>query len=502
MTARWSIRHSGRLLDSTTSPEPWKDLARDVSVWLDSRSIPEGHPFLLSPEFYYDVRLNRYFVSSTRLLEPSTTTINRARALKGFLDFLWFAREKRDWRNADAFDHAAYLQWRRVALEGPHVSGATWNQEVSLLHGFFSWSVAQGLVGTNPIPERPIRSAPGGVWPRRAKSGVAPASFAHDASRGHLEWLPPNDYRRWRDTGVGGYGLDGTVDPDFRGLWVSRNSLFTDLMVRTGLRLSEQAHLLLRDMPQSPAGVGYTRFWLPRAIAKGGSARWVYVPDHLFRDLWDYVKYDRATLVSRARRAGRYASVARPLLVESHLGRGVLLINDSGRKYEASLSGLSHVDRKRLFRETPAGLEPESLWLNRFGDPMSTAGWKSVFTAGNERCARLGVALHCHAHMLRHSFAVVTLEQLQRGHIAALGAQNEAQRAHYTRIFGDPLDWIRRRLGHRSVTTTVRYLHALQELEMESRMSLVPDTWDDPLPDDSSLLPADPAERDRNGRPE
>jgi hypothetical protein len=28
----------------------------------------------------------------------------------------------------------------------------------------------------------------------------------------------------------------------------------------------------------------------------------------------------------------------------------------------------------------------------------------------------------------------------------------------YTRIFGDPLDWVRRRLGHRSVSTTQTYL--------------------------------------------
>ena len=31
----------------------------------------------------------------------------------------------------------------------------------------------------------------------------------------------------------------------------------------------------------------------------------------------------------------------------------------------------------------------------------------------------LPVLLRCHAHLLRHTFAVVTLEQLQRGHVAA-----------------------------------------------------------------------------------
>jgi integrase len=58
------------------------------------------------------------------------------------------------------------------------------------------------------------------------------------------------------------------------------------------------------------------------------------------------------------------------------------------------------------------------------------------------------------------------------------------QRGHYQKVFGDPLDWIRRRLGHRSVESTMIYLHALQELEMRTRMELVPDDWDAPASDE------------------
>jgi integrase len=105
--------------------------------------------------------------------------------------------------------------------------------------------------------------------------------------------------------------------------------------------------------------------------------------------------------------------------------------------------------------------------------------WKGIFRDANERCKRAGVDLTCHPHALRHTFAVVTLEQLQRGHIDALARLNPEQRRHYTRIFGDPLDWVRRRLGHKSVITTIKYLHALSELEMHTRMKLVPSDWDD-----------------------
>ena len=79
--------------------------------------------------------------------------------------------------------------------------------------------------------------------------------------------------------------------------------------------------------------------------------------------------------------------------------------------------------------------------------------------------------------ILRHTYAVVTLEQLQREHIRELGAMNPGQRTTYEQVFGYPLDWVRRRLGHRSVETTFKYLHTLNELAMETRLALVPDEW-------------------------
>jgi hypothetical protein len=42
-------------------------------------------------------------------------------------------------------------------------------------------------------------------------------------------------------------------------------------MVRTGLRLAEQSALTVFEMPLDRGLGGYQRFWLPAAIAKGGS---------------------------------------------------------------------------------------------------------------------------------------------------------------------------------------------------------------------------------------
>jgi hypothetical protein len=74
-----------------------------------------------------------------------------------------------------------------------------------------------------------------------------------------------------------------------------------------------------------------------------------------------------------------------------------------------------------------------------------------------------------------------------------LGELSVDQRGHYTRVFGDPLDWVRRRLGHRSVVTTQIYLHALAELEMQTRMMLIPDDWEDPRDDQVTLRPVGPS---------
>ncbi|MFI2562276.1 hypothetical protein [Nocardia farcinica] len=137
-------------------------------------------------------------------------------------------------------------------------------------------------------------------------------------------------------------------------------------------------------------------------------------------------------------------------------------------------------ERVNLLVDGPDGLQPAAFWLTENGTPMSVPGWKEVFRQANLRCRHHGFRFWGHPHLLRHTFAVVTLEQLQRGHIAEQKDRNNEQRRTYSLVFGDPLDWVRRRLGHRSVLSTQTYLHVLAELEMETRMALVPEDWDDP----------------------
>jgi len=451
----------------------------DLVSWLHETGLPDGLPFLLSPRFEYDVALNSYFFQAN-LTAPWNSNANRARALARFFTFLHVSRGGKSWRAASEADHLAFHQWRRRDEAGPHVKGGTWSHEVSLVNRFYEWAVRQGHVAVVPIPHRARRPAPMGTVVRAFDSSTVPATYAYDENGQHIEWMPPATYRLWRDVGIRGYGPDGLPSDRFRGRWAARNATFSDLMVRTGLRLAEQASITIPEIPTSIALGGYQRFWLPGATAKNFSARWVYVPHSTVQEVIAYIEWDRAEAVEQARAAGRYQRIRRPLVIADPSRPDVVHQLTAGGAHRRRLQDLLPVERRRLLRETDDGLEPAMLWLNENGLPMSLSGWQSVLTEANDRCHKAGVLVAAHAHLLRHTFAVVTLEQLQRAHIAQLGELNPEQRGHYTRIFGDPLDWVRRRLGHQSILTTLTYLHALQELEMETRMALVPDTWEDP----------------------
>jgi len=447
--------------------------------WLREVGLEPGTPFLVSPCFEYDVVLNRFFQSPAMRMRAVTTQFGYARDMAAFLTFLWAARHQKDWRDAVEADHLAYLAWRRRDDGGPRVAGATWNREVAGVDAFYRWAVRAGHVPTSPIPQAARRAGAGSRLTRRTADEQRPATYARDTGRASVEWLPPVEYRMWRDVGVRGFDAAGLPGPGFRGQWAARNATFCDVMVRTGLRLAEQCALTVFEVPW-PApelGGGYTRFWLPEAVAKGRSARWTYLPGPILADVEDYRRWDRAEVVANAQASGRYARWKRPWVVEDPSRPWARRV---GSSFRVAVKHLGPRERRLLLVEGQGGLEPAMLWLGEGGQPLSLSGWKAMFATANRRCRAAGVRLACHAHMLRHTFAVVTLEQLQRGHLAALAEQHPREREHYTRIFGDPLDWVRRRLGHRSVVTTLIYLHTLAELEMETRMALVADGWDLP----------------------
>lgn len=88
-------------------------------------------------------------------------------------------------------------------------------------------------------------------------------------------------------------------------------------------------------------------------------------------------------------------------------GRRARLVTSDGLVSEVPLDSLTPLERRRLLRETPQGLEPVALWLNDDGLPRDPHGWQHVFTEANKRLRALGMeGFAGAAHMLRHSCAL------------------------------------------------------------------------------------------------
>lgn len=474
---RWRVHFTRRqqLLPSEPRPLVGELDLPGVDSWLDAQGIDEGVPCLFCPDGGYDIELNSYFLTNPA---PQNTHAAMAYDLARFFTFLWCHREPlgtKGWRDAQPEDRVAYQRWRRVEENGPGVKGSTWGREVATANTFYRWAVTSGLVPENPILQRESRSRR--RPDRRGRQEQTPAEAPKDGRTEDLAWLPPQSYRRWRDVGVRGYRPDGLRDPSFRGRNATRDALFCDLMVRTGLRLGEQTSLTVFEIPDFDVHRAYAPTWLPSAVAKNGSGRRIYIPATVLRDLWDYIEVDRCEAIELARSRGTYEQLSSALVVDD-AQRPAVTSQSGGRK--RPVETLTPRQRQSLLVRRPEGLEPAALWLTGDGLPVRPRTWQSMFHAANVRCGRHEVGLRVHPHLLRHTFAVVTLEQLQREHIRELGTMTSEQRTSYEQIFGDPLDWVRRRLGHRSVETTFKYLHTLNELAMETRLALVPEEWDTP----------------------
>jgi site-specific recombinase XerD len=466
----WRVFFTKRRLPQPRAVVPLVGELGDLNRWLDECGLLDDAPFLLGPDGSYDVVLNGYFTGVWLRGSPKNTQAAVAYDLKKWLDFLASSRDRPTWRDATTEDRAAFEQWRRKDPRGPRVASTTWDREVATVNGFYQWAVRQGHAARNPLVQRPSRARRQSANEPAAQT---PAEASHLGPRRDLRWLTPAMYRSWRDVGVRGFTASGLPDRSFRGRYASRNAAFTDLLIRIGLRISEQVALSLFDLPYLGHGVVNARTWLPNAVAKNGSGRAIYIPGSVLKDLWDYVEIERTDAVAAARRAGVYDRLRDPLIVEDRQLDRVRV----GQQW-IRVAQLDPDERRRLLVRTGEGLEPAALWLTGQGTPATVSAWQQVFKDANIRCARHGIRVRCHPHALRHSFAVITLEQLWRGHLAALGEMNLDQRESYQMVFGDPLNWVRMRLGHRLVQTTQLYLHTLQELEMQTRMALVPDSWE------------------------
>jgi site-specific recombinase XerD len=287
-------------------------LAEGVALGVDAPAvmrwagIRDGQPFVLGADGSYDVHLNRFFRELDSWGVRSENGIAAySRDVMLFCRFLGERREGKSIWECDSTDLGVY-KTARLRTEGPHrVSASTWRRSVAALDKWVRWSISEGLLEREPFRyiDRTV------VTPQGLKRMRVNAEQEPDPPIKPVEFLPFEDYLLWRNVGLRGELPDGQSDPNWRGRHGERNALFADLLVYTGMRLSEAASLLIPEVPALEARVTGA-LQVPAAVAKRGKGRTVFINQRTLRGLHHYLQIERDELVARCCAEGRYATMA------------------------------------------------------------------------------------------------------------------------------------------------------------------------------------------------
>lgn len=460
MSATVELRTTRRTRTAGLRLDAWT--VRPCTV-LDRAGVKEGQPFILGADGSYDVHLNRFL----RELDSWGVTADNSiesysRDVMLFCRFLSESRNGKTIWECDGEDLRAY---KRVRLFSglDSVSVGTWNRSIAALDKWVAWALYEELLTKEPFryTDKTVMTHDG---PRTMRVN---AEHVADPEDEPVRFVSFEDYLLWRDVGLRGELPEGGRDPRWRGRNGERNAMFADLIVYTGMRLSEASSLLVPEIPPLVTGrriTGDVR--LSKAVTKRNKARTVFMTLRMLRSLHHFIDIERDELVTRRLAEGAYARGDSAVLVR-RAGRHALTLG-TGRGW--SYAKIGPAERRRLARVCPDGSagEPLWLWLGEDGQPLSPSTWQSAFRRANERCAKFGIDLAISPHTLRHLYAVHMLGLLLRQTIRALGRRDDQRlaRAELRRLLiGNPMRKLQQLLGHTHESTVYIYLDLLDEAQ-------------------------------------
>lgn len=464
----------------------WEDLAERE----ERTGIHPGDPIMLSPDHRIDEILSLYFCRSAFARLAAETKRNYTNDYRIFFDFLW-GRGK-SWRQATADDLWDFEDWRTRSPRNPHkVSGARWNRGLAALTRLYRWAVGTEHVTSNPIQ---MRSHLG----RYGEVVQTPAARAKGAKDSNVHWLTLRMFRLWVNVGLRGHGADGLVSVGWVGRTEDRNAAYADLLLCSGLRLTEAASLLTIELPR--LGLERRRYYpaqLARQVTKSQKARTFYLSAEVLASIESYVQTGRAAAVRKAQARGRYETLPQLRTVTRVTGNQKKTLHwcdRDGVEGETRLVGTGVEERMTLFTEGPAGPEPLWLWLTEAGMPFRPPSWENVFRGANERCRKvLGGVMNeppfATPHAGRHSFALHMLVVLNHVMDQRMGLTPEERRNYALLYRGQDGPWglVKDLLGHSDLSTTLdHYLAPVSDLQLRSLLS---------GPDQIAGSVTDPAER-------
>jgi integrase len=290
-----------------------------------------------------------------------------------------------------------------------------------------------------------------------------------------IRHLTLDQYRYFRDVGLGGHSPDSQVDRGFRGWAPHRNRAAADLALSTGMRWREWATVLLPELGIGVSRPGQAAEFTVQACAKYGKRRSIYVPEGAIDAVETYLLLERPDLVAAA--AKRLGQRHRDLFVVSRIDsetRQVHGVLDSEQR-EFAMSAMPADVRRIAVREGEFGLEALAVFVCGGGlmpgadswKRYRHAAWKRMVTLADENTPRLP-AKRWRWHDLRHSYALALLTYLERQMDGEEPDYAARRRRHLDYLTGNmrhnPLLIVSRRLGHSTPATTYAYLEYTDDL--------------------------------------
>jgi site-specific recombinase XerD len=456
------------------------------SITIEERRTVEGldrHvPIILRDGVPYDADLDRFF------LDLPLNGVRAPHSLRAYgydiavwVRFLHAACGKTIWAATRA-DVDAFHRARRREDASARISAASWNRSVAALEKLYRWAELEGLIKSGPFTHRDVWRR--GYGARRARVAARNDSYERAAKRSDVRFVSLEDYRVFRDVGLRGLDIDGAERPGARDRNGARNALFAELLVTTGLRLSEASFLLaheLANLGRHAACGRQTRFELPSALTKGERSRSILLPHRLLQQISAYIVAERAHAVAKCRDREGWRAIEQPIFIHRPVRHATGLRLLDGRVIP--VEALTPDERGRLVicDDESAPREPAVLWVTEVGLPVQPNSWEAAFARASRRCANAGVLLRINPHQLRHTFAVHMLAMLIQHRLRdAAGEAPTANMEGYRRLLGDPLQQVQRLLGHASLTTTYIYLDHIAgradtvDAAVEELLALVP----------------------------
>ncbi|MHA7956482.1 site-specific integrase [Streptomyces sp. L500] len=441
--------------------------AAEVEALLKRRGVLDGTPVFLDEESQMPVpplcEYGRYL--STALLDE-TTLRDYGRAVRRLDDYLVGLGS--DVLSAVESDLVSYRDQRTRWQKKP-IGWSAWGKESFVqddLYGF--------LVDRKILTHRPARVA------ARGRNALAPQVRSSMDIR-HLNF---EQYRYFRDVGLGGQLPNATVDQRFRGWSPLRGRAGSDLALGTGGRWREWSTVLLPEMGLWPGMPGGAVEYTVQACAKYGKARTVYVPEDAVASADLFCLLERPDIVRRAacglERKARDLFVVGEVDVAGGWVRGVL----DGVVREFEMSAMDAKLRRITVHEGESGLEALSLFVCRGGLMPGADAWKGYRHRAWTRMIELADRTTPHLptrrwrwHDLRHTYALQLLTYLENamdGEEPDMQARRRRHRSYLTgHIRHNPLLIVSRRLGHSNPETTYQYLQYTDDLinEFEAAFS-------------------------------